>query len=395
VGRRNKGLRSVTHLTAVGHVTVRRRVWAQPAGGLDAPADEWLNGRGARISVGARERCCRVGCHPHGFRRAAGDLKRLAGISISPERLRQVVEGEGRRVQARRQAGDWSATWRGADCGTSAGATRVYVGIDGFMAPMVTEAEKQKRRAAWASRRAARRVSRAVHRSGAARRRPRRGYRERYKEFKLTACYDQSKRRRHVLATAGGPQQVGRGLRRAARQLGLKAVDEVVAIVDGAPWIRGLLKRFAGCDHVGLDFYHFSEHVAEAARTCWGENTQASAGWRDKVVHLALEQDADAVLDEITRQRTALRSATKRAALSRLRNYVGERVGMIRYAESRARGWDIGSGPTESLCKRLSRRLKGPGMRWDPSGAEAMLQLAALQESNDWDQYWKREVQRN
>lgn len=366
-------------------MAVRRRVWRRPDAGLDVPADEGLNGQGARISVGARERCCRVSCHPHGFRRAAEDLKRLAGISVSPEHLRQIVEGEGQRVARLRQAGVLAPTWRGADCGTAGGRTRVHVGVDGFLAPMVTEAEKQKRRAA--------RVRRRVRRTRP--RRLRRGHRERYKEFKLTAFYDQPKRHCHVLATGGGPEAVGRGLRRAARQLELKMVDEVVAIVDGAPWIRGQLKRWAACDHIALDFYHFSEHVAEAARACFGERTAESAAWRHRVVHLALEHDVDAVLGEITRQRTALRSPAQRVALSRLRNYVGERTSMIRYAESRARGWDLGSGPTESLCKSMSRRLKGPGMRWDPAGADAILNLSTLQDSNAWDDYWKLEVQQN
>jgi len=380
-------LRPVTHLTAAGHVVLQRRVWHRAAGGVAVPADEWLNGQATRISVGARERCCRVGSHPHGFRRAAADLKHLAGISISPEHLRQIVEGEGQHVAKLRQTGALGPTWEGAACRTPAGPTRVYVGIDGFMAPMVTEVEKQKRRAARGRRRrgGARRV----------RRRLRRGHGERYKEFKLTAFYDQSKQHRHVLVTAGGPEAVGRGLRRTARQLDLRSVDEVVGLADGAPWIRGQLQRFAGCDHIGLDFYHFSEHVAEAARACFGEGAPQSAAWRYKVVDLALEQDVDAVLDEVTRQRTALRSRTKRAALARLRNYVGERASMIRYAASRARGWDIGSGPTESLCKSMARRLKGPGMRWDPAGADAILNLTALQDSNAWESYWKLTVQQN
>lgn len=354
---------------------------------MAAPADEWLNRQAVRISPGARERCCRVGCHSHGFRRAAADLQHLAGIAVSPEHLRRIVEREGRQVAKLRQAGGLGPTWRGTDCGTDTGSTRVYVGIDGFMVPMVTEAEKRKRRAArGAGRRGGRRHGRP---------RLRRGHCERYKEFKLTAFYDQSKQHRHVLATGGGPEAVGRGLRRAARQLGLRGVNEVVGIVDGAPWIRGQLQRFGGCDHIGLDFYHFSEHVAEAARVCFGEGTAEAAAWRHKVVHLALAQDVDAVLDEVTQQRVALRSRTKRAALGRLRNYVGERASMIRYAQSRARGWDIGSGPTESLCKSLACRLKGPGMRWDPAGADAILALTALRESDAWENYWTSTVQRN
>lgn len=175
----------MTHLTAVGHVVIRRRVWQQNAGGLDAPADDWLNGQRARISQGARERCCRIGCHPQGFRRSAADLKRLAGISVSAERLRQIVEGQGHELARQRQSGTLGPAWRGADCRVPASASgasdsspatgavrsRVYVGIDGFMAPMVTEAEKQKRRMARSRRSHARRRARL-----------RRGHGERYKD---------------------------------------------------------------------------------------------------------------------------------------------------------------------------------------------------------------------
>jgi hypothetical protein len=59
----------------------------------------------------------------------------------------------------------------------------------------------------------------------------------------------------------------------------------------------------------------------------------------------------------------------------------------------RAQG--IGSGSTESLCKTMARRLKGPGMRWDPAGADAILNLAALQDSDTWEHYWKSPVQQN
>ncbi len=63
------------------------------------------------------------------------------------------------------------------------------------------------------------------------------------------------------------------------------------------------------------------------------------------------------------------------------------RAAMIRYPESRAQGWDIGSGPTEGLCKTMAARLKGSGMRWDPAGASAMLNLTALEDSNEWEAY--------
>lgn len=417
-------------------------MWHLAGGGTDAPGDGWLSDEAQRVSRGARERCCRVACHPQGFRRAADDLNRLAGISLSAERLRQITQREGRQIDTLRRSGATQPAWRGKDCrlpqaaadpkaaavpveskpavapvdsktdaasadskptvastdskaaaapvdskATAVGTdsktvvlTRVYIGIDGFMAPMVTEAEKLKRRAA----------RKTAKRCGKRRRaRLRRGHGERYKEFKLTAFYDQDRSHRHVLATGSGSEEAGRVLRREARRLELGRVDEVLAIVDGAPWIRSQLERFGGCDHVGLDYFHFSEHVAEAARVCFGEASPEAHAWRERVTGLALEQGVDEVLDEVTRQRSAIRSSTKRSALSRLRSYVAERTSMIRYAANRAKGWDIGSGPTESLCKTMSRRLKGAGMRWDPAGAEAMLSLTALQDSDGWDRHCK------
>jgi hypothetical protein len=368
----------VAHLTAVGHVRLTRRVWWQAKEGVAAPADGWLNGGEARISPGARERCCRIGCHPQGFKRSAEDLKRLGGLSVSPERLRQIVEGEGQRAEAVQATGTLPPAWRAPACQVGAtGPSRAYVGVDGVMVPMVT-AEEKKKRAAKPQRRRGRKRSR-CHR----------GHTDRYKEFKLATFYDQDKTRRHAMATGGGPEALGRILRREGRRFEIAEADEVVALVDGAPWIRSQLKKFRSCTHIGLDYYHFSEHVAGAAKAVFGEGSSEAAAWRERVLGLALEEGVDEVLDEVTLQRRQQRSPSKREALRRLRNYVGERTTMIRYPQNRSKGWDIGSGPTEALCKTMTARLKGSGMRWDPAGASAMLNLAALNDSNEWDAYWQ------
>lgn len=92
--------------------------------------------------------CRRIGQHPQGFRKSADALRRLAGLTVSPERLRQIVEGEGRGMAAARARGQVVPSWQAEACRvTAGGASRVYVGIDGVMVPMVTEGEKAKRRA--------------------------------------------------------------------------------------------------------------------------------------------------------------------------------------------------------------------------------------------------------
>lgn len=55
---------------------------------------------------------------------------------------------------------------------------------------------------------------------------------------------------------------------------------------------------------------------------------------------------------------------------------------------ARRRGWDIGSGPTESMGKSLARRLRGPGMKWDLDHAADLMNLKAMYESGQSEAYW-------
>jgi len=61
------------------------------------------------------------------------------------------------------------------------------------------------------------------------------------------------------------------------------------------------------------------------------------------------------------------------------------------YPAYRAKGWQIGSGPVESACKRVvGQRLKGAGMRWGEDGANAVCHLRALflGELGPWAAFW-------
>lgn len=56
------------------------------------------------------------------------------------------------------------------------------------------------------------------------------------------------------------------------------------------------------------------------------------------------------------------------------------------------RSWRLNAilrgGPTESLCRTLTTRLKGGGKRWNTPNAEALMALAALKHSRLWERYW-------
>ena len=61
---------------------------------------------------------------------------------------------------------------------------------------------------------------------------------------------------------------------------------------------------------------------------------------------------------------------------------------MIRYPEFIKNGWRIGSGPTESQCRVVPNRVKGPGKRWDGDNAEAIMAIETMHQSNQWRAYW-------
>jgi hypothetical protein len=82
------------------------------------------------------------------------------------------------------------------------------------------------------------------------------------------------------------------------------------------------------------------------------------------------------------------RSPAKRKALAKLEQYVANHAEMLDYPSYLAKGYDIGSGPTESLCGTLTARLRGGGKRWLSPNAEALMALAALQHSRLWKTYW-------
>jgi hypothetical protein len=376
----------VDHLTMNGAIRIERRIWWYRWEPSDNRVDCWLGIADESLSVGARELCCCVGVDCS-FEKAAAKLKKLGHIDVSAPRLRHIVEREGMRILAARRAGLLVPNWRAEDCRTHPGvASQVLVGGDGVMVPVITAAEKAKRR----SRR------KRVRRRGKARRVRRcRGADQGWKEFKIGLFYDAGKEHSYAFATKGNHEEFGRQLRREAGRIRLSQADQKFSVTDGAEWIRRQMRtRLPMLDEMILDFYHFAEHVAAASIECWGPETAESKNWTGKVLHMAKHDGPLVVLKEIAAARALLRGVAKRTALSNLEQYIAKRMEMTDYPRFVAAGFDINSGPTEAKCKTVPSRLKGSGMRWNLPNAEAMAALACVDQSNMLDDYWSQQRQR-
>lgn len=387
--QRNKGRQPYSVLTVNGRLKLRRTRWHDAAAGSCTPADAWLDEAEATISEGVREMCCRLNQGSTSFRQAAANLERAAHLSLSDEMLRQVVEADGQAVLRLLQQGELSPEWTAADCTTESGVTRVYEGCDGVRVPVVTDAEKKKRRATVRKKRQQR------GRKAQPLPRPKAGADNAYKEFRIVHFYDEEMERRFVQATSGNHEAAGRLMRRMALQIDLAQAAEKVAIIDGAPWIRNQIELHGVVKDIGLDFYHLRDYAQKTRRVVFGAPTEPkdeapSEGkqWLDQLMHTFRHEGYDAGWDRLTAWRSTLCKSAHREAANSLLNYVAERRPLIRYPEFRRRGWQIGSGPTEAECKTTTHRIKGRGRRWDADHAEAMMALACLEDSRLWREYW-------
>jgi hypothetical protein len=330
---------------------------------------------------------CRLNGDGKNFDKAAANLARTAQVQVSGETLRVLVETEGKRVLRAQRSGQLPVDWSAADCQTETKTTRVYLGSDGVMVPLVTDTEKTSRRQKIKEKRRRRgRKARPLL--------PRKeGADQHYKEFKIVAFYDEEQEHRLVSGTRGDHEVAGRLMRREASRIRFDLADEKVGNVDGSPWIRNQVQRQSlPLDDLGLDFYHLGENVHKARREVYGEDNEAGKHWAGETLHTFKHDGYEATWQRLLEWRVGLRGG-RRAAADRLLNYVSERREMIKYPEFLAKGWQIGSGPTEATCKTLTARLKGSGMRWDADNAEAIMALEALTQSGQWDLYWRTQLQ--
>lgn len=365
-----------------GRLSVRRTVYWSSQGGTFIPTDQWLGLTEHRVSPGVREMCCREALHCS-FEVAADNLHRTAQLSISGSTVRGTVEHQGRAVLTAQEKGSLRPAFTAAECT----AQTLISGTDGVQVPMVTEQQKQKRRETELAKRMEQGRS-----STASVGRPPQGSDGPYKEFKLVAFYDPDKSHCHVVATSGDCEAAGHLMRREARRLRLSQAKVKYAVSDGAEWIAHQYRRqLPMLDEHILDYYHLREHVVLASHVLYGEGTAQATHWREEMMGQVWEHGSLVMLDRLGSYLRRHRTGPKRQVLESLRDYVGKRVAMTDYPTFRQLGYDCGSGPTESLCGRLTDRLKGPGMRWDASNAEAMMALVSLYHSGLWNTYWKSE----
>jgi hypothetical protein len=338
------------------------------------------------MSPGVREMACRLNNDASSFDCAAANLDRTAQIRMSGEELRLLVIGAGKTVLEAQRTRAIRTAFQAKECVVQGEEkTRIYTGTDGVMVPLITDAEKQTRRKNVLVKR-----RRCGHKCRPLPPRTR-GVDQPFKEFKVITFYDEQGKHWHEVLSRSKRNGVGNLIRREAERLGFQEADERIANVDGASWIRTQLEAQMPClklSGMGLDFYHLGENVHRCRRRVYGEDSAEGTAWADDIMHTFKHKGYSETWEKLVPWRAGLEEETKREAGDRLLNYACERRDMINYPEFREKGWQIGSGPTESRCKTSTSRLKGRGRRWNIANAEAVAALTTLKDSDQWSLYW-------
>jgi hypothetical protein len=375
----NKGKQKTSCLTVNGRMEFTRTVFWNKGHGTVIPMDGLLGIESSNYSHGVCEICCRENLNS-AFVPASDNIKRLAQLNISSSTVRQLVEQQGRTLINAQRRGKAGPDFTSKDCTNNT----IIIGSDGVMVPMVTEDQKRKRRQTEAKKRI-----QENRQSTARAARPRKGSDGPYKEFKLVAIYDEDKRHQYVAGTSGDHEVAGRMMRQIGRQANLSQAKIKYSVSDGAVWILKQLNiQLPMLDDNVLDFYHLRDHVTKASHALFGEGSQEAVSWKAKMMEAAKNQGSLVMLDRLGEYLTDAPDDCGQTELHELRDYIAKRVAMTDYPSFIQQGYDIGSGPTESFCGCLTKRLKGAGMRWDKDNAEAVMALASLYSSHLWNKYW-------
>lgn len=322
------------------------------------PWDEAV-GLADNLSPGLLPLVCLVGTLVP-FGEAEDVLRRLTGLRLSASTILRYTEGEGERLRAQLREGrmvvptqaepGWSAPREGEQ-------PRAYLGLDAFSVPM----QGPKAMAA------------------------------EHRMLYTARLYTPDKRHSRYLVDFD-LDTLAEQLRPLARSCGLREVRELIAITDGGNGLEEALQRHLADDVVTiLDWYHAAEHLHAYAARRFATDPEAAGRWSAAAKGILYEQGGEALLAHLQQAEQALSLRGEvREELRKLIGYFTNNRHRTDYPMYRAKGWDIGSGPTESGCKLIGQRLKGSGMRWVESGAATVGALRALYRSGPkvWDGFW-------
>jgi hypothetical protein len=372
---RTHGTKRRVLLTSFGGVEVplqRRR--CHHCGQQFRPAEACLGEvRGHLMTPALRDLATLVGSS-WPYQTAAGILKRLSGVQLSDERLRQVTNEQGTRMAERQQAHAQQiladainpALIRRERAETRPAAPPeppawLQVGLDGGWIPSREQAGGMEGKIGVVA-----------------------------SQLEPIGKHGRQRlRHRRYVATFGSAEEVGRLTYAAACELEATEARQQVVIGDGADWIKTQTEEHFPDAVKVLDWPHLWRKVQAAVRALQPGQRPARRAWRKQQYEVLLPLLWNG---ECLGARTHLRSLCPLSgdvppALEEAIQYLETQQDWLgNYERWQEQGYPVGSGLVErAVALVINVRMKQRGMRWKRANATAVVALRVHHINTDWE----------
>jgi len=165
---------------------------------------------------------------------------------------------------------------------------------------------------------------------------------------------------------------------------------ERIALMDGESALEKKTLQYLSGFVIILDLFHGMEKLWELCYFFCDEGTQEAQDWVKKYLYMLLTGRVGYMIGAIKQMATKggfTKSKTNK--ISKILRYLEKRKKYMRYDEYLSKGYPIGSGVVEGLCRSFVKdRMELSGMRWTEIGAEAMLELRSAKVNGVWIEFW-------
>lgn len=190
------------------------------------------------------------------------------------------------------------------------------------------------------------------------------------------------------VAQLAGAEVIGKQVWQEAVRRGWQRVPETEVVADGAAWIWNLAGDYFYDSTQVVDWYHATEHLANAAQQLYPQHEGVRKRWLHEHKTLLFQGHADRVVQHLYRKAETAPSATA-DVLRQEAGYFETHKHRMYYLDFRNDGWLIGSGTVESAAKQYKHRFTGPGMRWSRAGLENLIPVRSLVLSHAFTHAWQ------
>ena len=131
------------------------------------------------------------------------------------------------------------------------------------------------------------------------------------------------------------------------------------------------------------------EYVKGAAKALYGKDEKPRVAWVRKTATALLRGHVGRVIGGLKqRAEKTIAGSYKWSELRRVIGYFENHREMMTYDRFLAAGYPIATGVIEGACGSLVKnRTDGSGMRWTKKGVQAVLDLRAIKQNGDWEDY--------